>query len=180
MNKSFNRNKFKNTIICNYQIRADKLRVIDAERNALGIMSKKEALALAKSQDLDLVLIVEKAEPPVAKIIELSKYKYEQQKNEKEMAKKARAARIDTKEVKFKPNIGEHDLLIKLKHAQEFLDNGAKVKITIQMRGRENANKSDVFKFFKEAIEIHLVNFKYDSNLALNGNRIIGVLFKDG
>ena len=67
-----------------------------------------------------------------------------------------------------------------MKHAQEFLDNGAKVKITIQMRGRENANKSDVFTFFKEAIETHLVNFKYDSNLALNGNRIIGVLFKDG
>ena len=180
MNKSFNRNKSKNTIICNYQIRADKLRVIDAERNALGIMSKKEALALAKSQDLDLVLIVEKAEPPVAKIIELSKYKYEQQKNEKEMAKKARATRIDTKEVKFKPNIGEHDLLIKLKHAQEFLDNGAKVKITIQMRGRENANRDEVFKQFKNAIETHLVNFKYDSHLTLNGNRIIGVLFKDG
>ena len=96
------------------------------------------------------------------------------------MAKKARAARIDSKEIKFKPNIGEHDLLIKMKHAQDFLDNGNKVKITIQMRGRENANKSDVFKFFKEAIEEHLVNFKYDSNLALNGNRIIGILYKDG
>ena len=64
--------------------------------------------------------------------------------------------------------------------SRPFLDNGAKVKITIQMRGRENANKSDVFTFFKEAIETHLVNFKYDSNLALNGSRIIGVLFKDG
>ena len=180
MNKSINRNKSKNIIICNHQIRADKLRVIDAEKNALGIMSKKEAITLAKSQDLDLVLVVEKAEPPVAKIIELNKYRYEQQKNEKEMAKKARAARIDTKEVKFKPNIGEHDLLIKLKHAQEFLDNGAKVKITIQMRGRENANRDEVFKQFKNAIETHLVNFKYDSHLTLNGNRIIGVLFKDG
>ncbi|SVD43247.1 uncharacterized protein METZ01_LOCUS396101, partial [marine metagenome] len=154
--------------------------VIGSDRTALGVMSKKEALAIANSENLDLILIVPKAKPPVARIIELNKYRYEQQKNEKEMAKKARAARIDTKEIKFKPNIGEHDLLIKMKHAQEFLDNGAKVKITIQMRGRENANKSDVFKFFKEAIETHLVNFKYDSNLALNGNRIIGVLFKDG
>jgi translation initiation factor IF-3 len=110
----------------------------------------------------------------------LNKYIYEQQKNEKEMAKKARAARIDTKEVKFKPNIGEHDLLIKLRQAQDFLDNGAKVKITIQMRGRENSNSSDVFKFFKEAIATHLVNFKYDSQLTKNGNRIIGVLFKNG
>ena len=90
-------------------------------------MKKEDAIALARTQNLDLVLIVPKAKPPVAKIIELNKYKYEQQKNEKEMAKKARAARIDTKEIKFKPNIGEHDLLIKMKHAQEFLDNGAKV-----------------------------------------------------
>jgi hypothetical protein len=105
---------------------------------------------------------------------------YVEEAMKKEMAKKARAARIETKEVKFKPNIGEHDLLIKLKHAQEFLDNGAKVKITIQMRGRENANRDEVFKHFKEAIDSYLKNFKYDSNLTLNGNRIIGVLFKDG
>ena len=143
-------------------------------------MDKSEAIELALSQGLDLVLIVEKADPPVARIIELNKYKYEVQKNEKQMAKKARASRIDTKEVKFKPNIGEHDLLIKLNHAQEFLDNGCKVKITIQMRGRENSNSSEVFKHFKNAIETHLVNFRWDSNLALNGNRIIGLLYKDG
>ena len=127
-----------------------------------------------------MVLIVEKAEPPVARIIELNKYRYEKQKNEKEMAKKARAAKIDTKEIKFKPNICEHDLLIKLKHAQEFLDNGAKVKITIQMRGRENSNSNVVFSHFKESIDSFLENFKYDSPLMLNGNRITGVLYKDG
>tara|TARA_B110000858_G_C17755291_1_gene451773 strand:- start:158 stop:694 length:537 start_codon:yes stop_codon:yes gene_type:complete len=170
----------KVNIIYNNQITVDTLRVIDNDREPLGIMNTSEAIKLASSQGLDLVLIVEKADPPVARIVELNKYKYEIQKNEKEMAKKARASRIDTKEVKFKPNIGEHDLLIKLNHAQEFLDNGCKVKITIQMRGRENSNSSEVFKFFKEAIEEHLVNFKYDSNLALNGNRIIGLLYKDG
>jgi translation initiation factor IF-3 len=179
MGKYYKDNR-KDRIVYNHQIKFDTLRVIGSDRTALGVMSKNEALALADSENLDLILIVEKAEPPVARIVELNKYRYEQQKNEKEMAKKARAARIDTKEIKFKPNIGEHDLLIKMKHAQDFLDNGNKVKITIQMRGRENANKSDVFKFFKEAIEEHLVNFKYDSNLALNGNRIIGILYKDG
>ena len=132
----------KVNIISNNQITLDKLRVIDKDREPLGIMDKSEAIELALSQGLDLVLIVEKANPPVARIIELNKYKYEIQKNEKQMAKKARASRIDTKEVKFKPNIGEHDLLIKLNHAQEFLDNGCKVKITIQMRGRENSNLS--------------------------------------
>jgi translation initiation factor IF-3 len=176
----FYKDNQKNKIVYNHQIKFDTLRVIGSDKTALGIMSKKEALTLAVSENLDLILVVEMAKPPVARIIDLNKYKYEQQKNEKEMAKKARAARVDTKEVKFKPNIGEHDLLIKLKHAQEFLDNGAKVKITIQMRGRENSNRDEVFKFFKEAIETHLVNFKYDSHLSLNGNRIIGVLFKDG
>ncbi len=150
----------KVNIISNNQITFDKLRVIDKDREPLGIMDKSEAIELALSQGLDLVLIVEKADPPVARIIELNKYKYEIQKNEKEMAKKARASRIDTKEVKFKPNIGEHDLLIKLNHAQEFLDNGCKVKITIQMRGRENSNSSEVFKHFKNAIETHLFNFR--------------------
>lgn len=176
----FYKNNQKSMIVYNHQIKFDKLRVIDKDREPLGIMDKSEAIELALSQGLDLVLIVEKADPPVARIIELNKYKYEIQKNEKQMAKKARASRIDTKEVKFKPNIGEHDLLIKLNHAQEFLDNGCKVKITIQMRGRENSNSSEVFKHFKNAIETHLVNFRWDSNLALNGNRIIGLLYKDG
>lgn len=172
-------NKDKNTII-NWRIRADKLRVIDKDRVALGIMTKDEALSLAKEEGLDLVLVVENATPPVAKIIELNKYLYEQQKNEKEMAKKARASRIEVKEVKFKPNICEHDLHIKLKRAQDFLDSGAKVKITIQMRGRENSNSNVVFSHFKESIDSFLENFKYDSPLMLNGNRITGVLYKDG
>lgn len=176
----FYKNNQKSMIVSNHQIRFDTLRVIGPDKSQLGIMSKKEALDIAKEEDLDLVLVVEKAEPPVARIIELNKYIYEQQKNEKEMAKKARAAKIDTKEVKFKPNICEHDLLIKLNRVQDFLNKGAKVKITIQMRGRENSNSSEVFNHFKEAIETHLENFKYDSRLALSGNRIIGVLFKDG
>ena len=180
MGKFYNKDKTNNKIISNHQIKFDTLRVVDKDKTPMGIMKKAEAIALAKSQDLDLVLIVEKAEPPVAKIIELNKYRYEQQKNEKEMAKKARASRIDTKEIKFKPNICEHDLLIKLKHAQEFLNDGAKVKITVQMRGRENSNSSEVFKHFKKAIDSYLENFKYDSQLTVNGNRIIGVLFKDG
>ena len=179
MGKFYNNNQ-KSMIVYNHQIKFDTLRVIGPDRAQLGIMSREEALDVAKSEELDLVLVVEKAKPPVARIIELNKYIYEQQKNEKEMAKKARAARIDTKEIKFKPNICEHDLLIKLNRAQEFLDKGAKVKITIQMRGRENSNSSEVFNHFKEAIETHLDNFKWDSNLALNGNRIIGLLYKDG
>ena len=89
----FNNDK-KNDTIINFRIKSDTLRVIDKDKTPLGIMTKDEALTLAKSQDLDLILVVEKADPPVAKIMELNKYLYEQQKNEKEMAKKARASRI--------------------------------------------------------------------------------------
>jgi len=180
MSKFFNRNKPRNNIISNHQIKFDTLRIIGSDKTALGIMSTKKAMNLAKAENLDLVLVVENATPPVAKIIELNKYRYEQQKNEKEMAKKARASRIEVKEVKFKPNICEHDLFIKLKRAQDFLDSGAKVKITIQMRGRENSNSNVVFSHFKESIDSFLENFKYDSPLMLNGNRITGVLYKDG
>jgi len=172
-------NKDKETII-NWRIKSDTLRVIDKDRVALGIMTKDEALSLAKAEGLDLVLVVENASPPVAKIIELNKYLYETKKDEKEQAKKARASRVEVKEVKFKPNICEHDLHIKLKRAQDFLDSGAKVKITIQMRGRENSNSNVVFSHFKESIDSFLENFKYDSPLMLNGNRITGVLYKDG
>ena len=172
-------NKDKEPII-NWRIKASTLRVIDKDRVPLGIMSKDEALTLAKAEGLDLVLVVENATPPVAKIIELNKYLYEAKKEEKEQAKKARASRIEVKEVKFKPNICEHDLHIKLKRAQDFLDSGAKVKITIQMRGRENSNSNVVFSHFKESIDSFLENFKYDSPLMLNGNRITGVLYKDG
>lgn len=78
--------------------------------------------------------------------------------------------------MKFRPAIGDHDLQIKMKQAQKFIDKGAKVKITIQMRGRENAKASDVLAHFKDAIESHLENYKFKSPLKMAGNRILGVI----
>ena len=98
----------------------------------------------------------------------------------KELAKQARANTIEVKEVKFRPNIGDHDLENKLRQAQKFIDKGAKVKITIQMRGRENSKSSDVMEFFKEKLAENLDAFKFDAPLKLNGNRILGVIVKDG
>ena len=80
---NFYKNNHKDKIVSNHQIKFDTLRIIGPDRTALGIMSTKEAMSLAKAENLDLVLIVEKAVPPVARIVELNKYKYEQQKNEK-------------------------------------------------------------------------------------------------
>ena len=179
MNKS-NKRDNNNLIIANTRIRANELRVIGSDGEQIGIMSKDDALQRARSEQLDLVLMVPNATPPVAKIVNLNKYNYELKKREKELAKQARANTIEVKEVKFRPNIGDHDLENKLRQAQKFIDKGAKVKITIQMRGRENSKSSDVMEFFKEKLAENLDAFKFDAPLKLNGNRILGVIVKDG
>lgn len=165
--------------IANERIRSNELRVTTHDGEQLGIMSKDDAIKLAKNKEMDLVLIVPKADPPVAKIISLNKYNYELKKREKQQAKNARANAIEIKEVKFRPAIGEHDLQIKMKQAQKFIDNGAKVKITIQMRGRENAKAHDVLGHFASELEQNLENFKFEQPLKLAGNRILGVILKN-
>lgn len=170
----------KSQIIANRNISSPELRVVTADGEQLGIMSKSDALHEANKRELDLVLMVPNAKPPVAKIVSLNKYNYELKKREKEQAKVARANIVDVKEVKFRPAIGEHDLLNKMKQAQKFIDKGAKVKLTIQMRGRENSKAKDVLEFFIMQVNEHLINFKFDTPLKLNGNRIIGVIKKDG
>ena len=102
----------QNGPITNERIRSNELRITSQDGEQLGIMTKSEALNLARQQDMDLILIVPKAEPPVAKIISLNKYNYELKKREKLQAKNARANAIEIKEVKFRPGIGDHDLQI--------------------------------------------------------------------
>lgn len=179
MNK-FRRNDDSRTDgpITNNRISASELRVMDQDGEALGIMSKQDALNLANDKQLDLILIVPNAAPPVAKIISLNKYNYELKKREKLQAKNARANAIEIKEVKFRPGIGDHDLQIKMSQAQKFIDKGAKVKITIQMRGRENSKASDVLEYFTTKLNEHL-DCKYEAPLKLAGNRILGVITKN-
>ena len=126
-------NKRNSDIISNNKITSPELRVIDSEGEPIGIMSRENALRRAENSELDLELIVPNAQPPVAKIVSLNKYNYELKKREKQQAKNARASAIEVKEVKFRPGIGEHDLKIKMRQAQKFIDKGAKVKITIQI-----------------------------------------------
>ncbi len=101
----------------------------------MGIMAPRDAMRLAAEQHLDLVEIAPTAKPPVCRIMDFGKYKYEQQKRERETRKKQRI--ISVKEVKLRPNIEDHDFDVKLKNALRFLEDGDKVKITIMFRGRE-------------------------------------------
>ncbi|MBI5206986.1 MAG: translation initiation factor IF-3 [Candidatus Firestonebacteria bacterium] len=121
--------------LINNMIRADKVRVIGVDGQHAGVMSVKEALQIAFSLGLDLVEVSSDANPPVCKIINYGKYKYELSKKSKESKKHQKM--IILKEVKISPSIGEHDLLIKINYIRKFLESGHKVKITINFKGRQ-------------------------------------------
>lgn len=119
----------------NERIRFPKIRVIDADGSQLGIITPDEALAIAEEKELDLVLVSETASPPVCRIMDYGKYKFEQEKKAREARKKQHTA--DVKEVKMRYKIEEHDYHVRVKNAQRFLKAGDKVKATVNFRGRE-------------------------------------------
>ncbi len=123
----------------NEKIRAKELRLIDANGDQLGVKSRQEALELAQKQNLDLVLVAPTAKPPVARIMNYGKFRYEQQKKEKEARKNQKI--INVKEVRFTPGIGAHDFETKLKNARKFLEKGDKVKAAVRFRGRAITHK---------------------------------------
>ncbi len=122
----------------NHEIRAPKVRTIDDEGRQVGILTKEEALALAVSRSLDLVEVAPDADPPVCRVINFGKFRYEQTRKEKEARKKQHVVKI--KEMKFHPNIENHDYEVKLRHIVEFLQKGNKVKAVMMFRGREMAH----------------------------------------
>ena len=122
----------------NEMIRVREVRLIDDEGNQKGIVPTLEALKLAKEKDLDLVEVSPNANPPVCKILDYGKYRFEQEKKLRESKKNQKVLKL--KEIRMQPKIGPGDLDTKAKHVQEFLDEGDKVKVTIRFRGRELAH----------------------------------------
>lgn len=138
----------------NEQIRDKEVRVIGEDGEQLGIMSSKEALKLAKEAELDLIKIAPTAKPPVCKIVDYGKYRYEQMRKEKEARKKQKT--IDIKEIRFSPNIDTNDLNTKVNQARKFLTKGDKVKVSIRFRGRELAHTEigvDILNNFAAQLE---------------------------
>jgi len=125
----------KETMRINEEIRAKEVRLNSATNEPLGIVQLQDALRMAMEQNLDLVEVAPTARPPVCRIMDFGKFKYEQQKREKEVKKKQKI--VTVKEVKLRPNIEDHDFEVKFKNAQRFLEDGDKVKVTIMFRGRE-------------------------------------------
>lgn len=138
----------------NEEIRDKEVRLVGDDGEQLGIMSGREAQEKANEQGLDLVKISPKAKPPVCKIMDYGKFKYEQAKKEKEAKKNQKV--ITVKEVRLSPNIEEHDLNIKANQAKKFLKNEDKVKVTLRFRGREMKNThkgKEIMDHFKEILD---------------------------
>ena len=124
--------------LVNEEIRDREVRLIGEDGEQLGIMSAAAALNIAIEKDLDLVKIAPGSNPPVCKIMDYGKYRFEQSKREKEARKNQRV--IEIKEIRMSPSIGENDFLVKLKNGQKFLTDGDRVKVTVRFRGREMAH----------------------------------------
>ena len=137
----------------NEQIRDKEVRLIGADGEQLGIVSGKEAQRLAEEAGLDLVKIAPTAKPPVCKIIDYGKYRYEQARKEKEAKKKQKT--IELKEIRLSPNIDTNDLNTKINSAKKFIEKGNKVKVTLRFRGREMAHMNQskyILDDFAEAL----------------------------
>ena len=134
-------------------IRANELRVIDDQGEQIGVMPTSEALDLALEKGLDLILVSPNAKPPVARILDEGKYRYDLQKKEKEQKKNQKTQ--ETKEIRMSPTIDDHDLNTKLRHARSFIEDGNKVKVAIRFRGRAITHKDlgrDVLDQFSSQI----------------------------
>ena len=129
-----------NDYLVNEAIRFPKVLVIDNEGNALGVKDRREALALAREANLDLFCISPQATPPVCKILDFGKYRYQLEKKRKENEKKQKAMIQDLKQIHLSPVIDTHDIETKVRHAVGFLRDGDKVKVTVRFRGRQMAH----------------------------------------
>ncbi|WP_420403757.1 translation initiation factor IF-3 [Nisaea sp.] len=158
----------------NHDISVDKVRCIDPEGEMLGVMTVQEGIRRAEDFGLDLVEVSPNADPPVCKILDYGKYKYEAQKKKNEAKKKQKV--IEIKEIKLRPNIDEHDFQVKMKNVRKFIGEGDKVKVTMRFRGREMAHQDlgmDVLNRVRDEMEEAA---KVESYPKMEGRQMIMVI----
>jgi len=158
----------------NNQIRAEKVRVVDAEGEMMGVMTVREAIFAAEQQGLDLIEISPNAEPPVCKIGDIGKHRYEAQK--KEAAARKNQKIVLTKELKLRPGIEEHDIQVKLRSARRFFEEGDKVRFTLQFRGRENEHREFGYALIRRIKEELMDAGKVEMDAKQEGNSIIMIM----
>jgi len=154
----------------NEMIRVREVRLIDDEGNQLGIVPTMEALNMARDKDLDLVEVSPNANPPVCKILDYGKYKFEQEKKLRDSKKNQKVLKL--KEIRMQPKIGSGDLDTKAKHIQEFLDEGDKVKVTIRFRGRELAHTELGYDVLNEVLKRLTSAYVIEKPAAMDGRNM--------
>ncbi len=158
----------------NEEIRVKEVRLVSGEGEQLGILPIKEALRMAQEKDLDLVEVSANAKPPVCRIMDYGKFRYEQSKREKETRKKQRI--ISVKEIKLRPNIEDHDLYTKSKNIAKFLKEGDKVKVTMMFRGREMAH-AELGKHLLDKVAVEMQEFaNIERQPKIEGRNMIMIL----
>lgn len=165
-------NKLRNRI--NDEIKSRQIRLIDEEGKQIGIITLEEGLKIAKDLNLDLVEIQPKTNPPVVKLMDYGKFRFEINKKKSNIKKKQKEIKI--KEIKFRPNTGENDYLIKLKNIKKFLDEGNKVKITICFKGREIIHKKNGLELIKRICDELEAIGKIESVPKFEGKNIIAII----
>ncbi len=160
----------------NHQIRMRQVRCIDDEGKQLGVIDTADALALAIRKGLDLVEIAPNQRPPVARIMDFGKYKYELKK--KEQASKKKQHQVQVKEVRVRPKIAEHDVQVKVRRARNFLEAGDKVQVNCLFRGREMAHKDVAHKVMMHVYELLEDIAKIERQPHMEGRRMIMLLTK--
>ena len=158
----------------NHKIRAPQVRVIDANGDMIGVITVGEAMQIAVRSNLDLVELSPNAEPPVCRIMDYGKFKYEQNRKEREARKHQHAAEM--KEIKFHANVGEHDFDTKVGHIRGFLEDGIKVKSSLYFRGRENAHREIGFDVMTRVVKACEDVCAMDMLPKLIGNSIVMVM----
>jgi translation initiation factor IF-3 len=155
----------------NGAIVAPSVRVIDSDGNMLGVMETAQALALARSKNLDLIEVSPNAEPPVCKVTDFGKLKYGIQKKLHKAKKKQKI--IETKEVKLRPNIAEGDYIVKLRHVKKFLEEGNKVRIALAFKGREITHEEIGFQIMERFVKDLENGAKVDYGPKMEGRQIV-------
>ena len=166
----------KQELPINRQIKAREVQLIEDNGSKTGVISIEKAISIAEEKNLDLVLVAPNSVPPVCKIMNYGKYRFEQAKREKEAKKKQKV--LELKEIRVTPNIEEHDFSFKCKNARKFLEDGNKVKLTVRFRGREinnsKAGEAVLKQFITELEEISVV----EKDPKLEGRNMFTILAK--
>ena len=170
----FDRRRPEQGLRINHRIRVPEIRVILDEGDQLGVMPTHEALRLAEEKGLDLVEISPRAFPPVCRIMDYGKYKYEEAKK-KQQARK-RASTVETKEIKFRPKTEEHDMDFKVKHVRRFLEGGNKVRLAVVFRGREITHPKTGMNVLNRVVELCADIATVEATPNMEGRRMIMVI----